>query len=109
MMLYFLRVSPGLIWRLNQIFPIVFQVIPSSLPIEGFKVFYRSLLPVSTQWAQWNVPKDHRAIVPGLERGYKYEFKVQPYSGKVFGSESNVKHLWVPEEGKSKHPTSSFF
>ncbi|KAH0623224.1 hypothetical protein JD844_031300 [Phrynosoma platyrhinos] len=76
------------------------KLIPTSQTkhIEGYIVFYRSLLPVSTHWAEWNVPRDHRTIVAGLERGYTYEFKVQPYSGKAHGLDSNMKHLWIPEE-----------
>ncbi|XP_072834914.2 roundabout homolog 4 isoform X1 [Pogona vitticeps] len=74
--------------------------------IEGYKVLYRSLLPVSTHWAEWNVPRNHRAIVPELERGYTYEFKVRPYLGKVHGSDSNMRHLWIPEEVPSAAPQS---
>ncbi|KAL8173790.1 UNVERIFIED_CONTAM: hypothetical protein K2H54_025471 [Gekko kuhli] len=82
------------------------KVIPTAQHIEGYMVLYRTLLPVSTHWAEWNVPRDHRAIVPALERGYKYEFKVRPYSGNFHGSESNTRHLWIPEEAPSAAPQS---
>ncbi|XP_054854614.1 roundabout homolog 4 [Eublepharis macularius] len=82
------------------------KVIPTAQHIEGYMVLYRALLPVSTHWAEWNVPRDHRAIVPALERGYKYEFKVRPYSGKFHGSDSNTRHLWIPEEVPSAAPQS---
>ncbi|XP_061448997.1 roundabout homolog 4 isoform X2 [Rhineura floridana] len=82
------------------------KVVSASQHIDGYGVFYRSLLPAVTPWAEWNVPRDHRAIVPGLERGSKYEFKVRPYSGKVYGSESNMRHLWIPEEAPGAAPES---
>ncbi|XP_048369346.1 roundabout homolog 4 isoform X2 [Sphaerodactylus townsendi] len=82
------------------------KVIPTSQHIEGYLVFYRVLLPVSTHWAEWNVPGDQRTIVPALERGYKYEFKVRPYAGKLHGSDSNTRHLWIPEEVPSAPPQS---
>ncbi|XP_077161595.1 roundabout homolog 4 isoform X2 [Paroedura picta] len=80
------------------------KVMPTAQHIDGYMVLYRTLFPVSTHWAEWNVPRDHRAIVPALERGYKYEFKVQPYSGKLHGLESNTRHLWIPEEAPSAAP-----
>ncbi|XP_062995574.1 roundabout homolog 4 [Elgaria multicarinata webbii] len=82
------------------------KVIPSSQHIEGYVVSYHSLFPVTTHWAEWNVPGDHRAIIPGLERGYTYEFKVRPYSGQVHGLDSNLRHLWIPEEVPSAPPQS---
>ncbi|XP_053223454.1 roundabout homolog 4 isoform X1 [Podarcis raffonei] len=82
------------------------KVVSSSQRIDGYVVFYRSLLPVTTHWAEWHVQSNHRTIVPGLERGYKYEFKVQPYSGKVYGLDSNVRDLWIPEEVPGASPES---
>nr|XP_056716860.1 roundabout homolog 4 [Euleptes europaea] len=82
------------------------KVIPTSQHIEGYMVLYRALLPVNTHWAEWNIPRDHQAIVPALERGYKYEFKVRPYAGKFHGSDSNTRHLWIPEEVPSAPPQS---
>ncbi|KAG7279662.1 hypothetical protein CRUP_025765 [Coryphaenoides rupestris] len=32
-----------------------------------------------------------------LDRGYKYEFKVRPYGGELYGRESNTRLLRVPE------------
>ncbi|KAJ7305081.1 hypothetical protein JRQ81_010900 [Phrynocephalus forsythii] len=82
------------------------KVIPiaQSQHIEGYKVFYRSLLPVSSPWAEWDVHRNHHAIVPALERGYMYEFKVRPYLGKIHGLDSNTRHLWIPEEVPSAAP-----
>ncbi|KAJ6658661.1 hypothetical protein lerEdw1_019821 [Lerista edwardsae] len=82
------------------------KVIPAPQHIEGYVVVFRSVLPVNTPWAEWNVPRDHRTIVPGLERGYKYEFKVRPYLGKVHGEDSNTRDLWIPEEVPSAAPQS---
>lgn len=62
-------------------------------------MFYRSLLPAKAHWAEWDVPRDQQTIIPGLERGYKYEFKVRPYLGKIHGIDSNVRQLYIPEEG----------
>ncbi|XP_066495820.1 roundabout homolog 4 isoform X2 [Tiliqua scincoides] len=82
------------------------KVIPASQHIEGYVVFFRSVVPMNTPWAEWNVPRDHRTIVPGLERGYNYEFKVRPYLGKFHGSDSNIRDLWIPEEVPSAAPQS---
>nr|XP_008117297.1 PREDICTED: roundabout homolog 4 isoform X2 [Anolis carolinensis] len=84
------------------------KLIPTSQikNVESFVVFYRSLLPLITDWAEWNVPRDHRTIVAGLERGYTYEFKVRPYSEKGHGLDSNMRHLWIPEEVPSGAPQS---
>ncbi|KAL7981486.1 hypothetical protein Chor_002382 [Crotalus horridus] len=74
------------------------KVTPTSQPIEAYKVFYRSLLPAKAHWAEWDVPRDQQTIIPGLERGYKYEFKVRPYLGKIHGIDSNVRQLYIPEK-----------
>ncbi|XP_067419276.1 roundabout homolog 4 [Emydura macquarii macquarii] len=71
---------------------------------EGHVVLYRSLLPVSMDWAEWKVAGEHSTIVPALKRGYKYEFKVRPYAGKFHGPDSNIRHLWIPEEVPSAAP-----
>ncbi|XP_065426671.1 roundabout homolog 4 isoform X2 [Chrysemys picta bellii] len=80
------------------------KVIRPSQHTEGHAVLYRSLLPVSTDWVEWKVPREHGIIIPALKRGYKYEFKVRPYAGKVHGPDSNVRHLWIPEEVPSAAP-----
>ncbi|XP_044293536.1 roundabout homolog 4 isoform X1 [Varanus komodoensis] len=82
------------------------KVTPSSQHIEGYVVFYHSLLPVNTNWAEWNVLGDHHTIIPGLERGYTYEFKVRPYLRKVHGLDSEIRRLWIPEEVPSAAPQS---
>ncbi|XP_039352056.1 roundabout homolog 4 isoform X2 [Mauremys reevesii] len=80
------------------------KVIRPSQHTEGHAVLYRSLLPVSTDWVERKVPREHSVIIPALKRGYKYEFKVRPYAGKVHGLDSNVRHLWIPEEVPSAAP-----
>ncbi|XP_026527096.1 roundabout homolog 4 [Notechis scutatus] len=80
------------------------KVTPTSQPIEAYKVFYHSLLPTKAHWAEWDVARDQQTIIPGLERGYKYEFKVRPYLGKIHGIDSNVRHLYIPEEVPSAAP-----
>ncbi|XP_029768753.1 roundabout homolog 4 [Terrapene carolina triunguis] len=80
------------------------KVIRPSQHTEGHAVLYRSLLPVSTDWVEWKVPREHSIIIPALKRGYKYEFKVRPYAGKVHGPDSNIRHLWIPEEVPSAAP-----
>ncbi|XP_030394308.1 roundabout homolog 4 isoform X2 [Gopherus evgoodei] len=80
------------------------KVIRPSQHTEGHAVLYRSLLPVSTDWVERKVPWEHSIIIPALKRGYKYEFKVRPYAGKVHGLDSNVRHLWIPEEVPSAPP-----
>ncbi|ETE74096.1 Roundabout-like 1, partial [Ophiophagus hannah] len=77
------------------------KVTPTSQPIEAYKVFYHSLLPTKAHWAEWDVARDQQTIIPGLERGYKYEFKVRPYLGKIHGIDSNVRQLYIPEEAVS--------
>ncbi|XP_025025687.1 roundabout homolog 4 [Python bivittatus] len=80
------------------------KVTPTSQHIDAYMVFYRSLLPTKAHWAEWNVPRDQQTIIPGLERGYKYEFKVRPYLGKIHGLDSNMRQLRIPEEVPSAAP-----
>ncbi|KAM6431808.1 roundabout homolog 4 isoform 2-T2 [Liasis olivaceus] len=80
------------------------KVTPTSHHIDAYMVFYRSLLPTKAHWAEWNVPRDQQTIIPGLERGYKYEFKVRPYLGKIHGLDSNMRQLRIPEEVPSAAP-----
>ncbi|XP_043389803.1 roundabout homolog 4 isoform X4 [Chelonia mydas] len=80
------------------------RVIRPSQHTEGHAVLYRSLLPVSMDWVERKVPREHSIIIPALKRGYKYEFKVRPYTGKVHGPDSNIRHLWIPEEVPSAAP-----
>ncbi|CAM4729848.1 unnamed protein product [Leuciscus chuanchicus] len=73
--------------------------------LEGFEVLYRSLLPAISEWTAQRVPQPglHTHVGP-LNRGYKYEFKVRPYGGSLYGRESNTRHLRVPEIVPSAPP-----
>ncbi|XDV54351.1 hypothetical protein PO909_022654 [Leuciscus waleckii] len=73
--------------------------------LEGFEVLYRSLLPAISEWTAQRVPQPglHTHVGP-LKRGYKYEFKVRPYGGSLYGRESNTRHLRVPEIVPSAPP-----
>ncbi|KAK7125700.1 hypothetical protein R3I93_021164 [Phoxinus phoxinus] len=73
--------------------------------LEGFEVLCRSLLPASSEWTAQKVPQPglHTHVGP-LKRGYKYEFKVRPYGGSLYGRESNTRHLRVPETVPSAPP-----
>ncbi|XP_036381741.1 roundabout homolog 1 isoform X2 [Megalops cyprinoides] len=73
--------------------------------LDGFEVLYRSLLPASSDWAAQRVTLPHyQAVIGPLKRGYKYELKVRPYGGNLYGRESNTKHLRVPELVPSAPP-----
>lgn len=69
--------------------------------LDGFEVLYRSLFPASSDWAAQRVGVPRlQAVIGPLKRGYKYELKVRPYAGGLYGRESNTKHLRVPELGE---------
>ncbi|XP_076876576.1 roundabout homolog 4 isoform X2 [Brachyhypopomus gauderio] len=71
---------------------------PQLLYLEGFEVLYRSILPATSDWAAQRVSRPALQASAGpLKRGYKYEFKVRPYGGDLYGRESNTRHLRVPE------------
>ncbi|XP_063167198.1 roundabout homolog 4 [Candoia aspera] len=80
------------------------KVTLTSQHVDAYIVFYRPLLPPKAHWAEWSVPGDQQTIIPGLERGYKYEFKVRPYLGKIHGIDSNLRQLCIPEEVPSAAP-----
>ncbi|XP_069470641.1 roundabout homolog 4 isoform X2 [Ambystoma mexicanum] len=84
------------------------KVMAPSIFVEGYSAFYRLLGPPGTKWTEWNFPKatEHSTIIPALRRGHRYEFKIQPYAGKVYGQDSNVKHLRIPEEVPNAAPQS---
>ncbi|XP_042693099.1 roundabout homolog 4 [Centrocercus urophasianus] len=73
------------------------MVTPGPAP-EGYVVLYRCLLPASTAWSQQDVGRELSTVIPALQRGYQYEFKVRPYAGGTQGLDSNSWHLWIPEE-----------
>uniref|UniRef100_A0A8C5MIG8 Roundabout homolog 1 n=1 Tax=Leptobrachium leishanense TaxID=445787 RepID=A0A8C5MIG8_9ANUR len=70
---------------------------PSKLT-EGYSILYRLHSHADSDWTEWILPSsmEHSAIIPALRRGQCYEFKVRPFAGKVYGTESNVKHVQVP-------------
>lgn len=81
--------------------PVQLQSLPSQPHyLDGFEVLYRSLLPSTSDWAAKKVSlPSFQAQTGPLRRGYKYEFKVRPYGGSLYGRESNTRHLRVPETG----------
>ncbi|XP_059685702.1 roundabout homolog 4 [Gavia stellata] len=79
------------------------MLMPAPVP-EGYMVLYRCLLPASTSWVQHDAGRELSTIIPALRRGYKYEFKVRPYTGGTQGLDSNSRHLWIPEEVPSAAP-----
>ncbi|KAM6234865.1 roundabout homolog 4 [Spheniscus humboldti] len=80
------------------------RMLTPALAPEGYMVLYRCLLPASTSWVQHDAGRELSAVIPALRRGYKYEFKVQPYAGGTQGLDSNIRHLWIPEEVPSAAP-----
>lgn len=84
--------------------PTQLQSLPSQPHyLDGFEVLYRSLLPATSDWAakKASLPSFQAQTGP-LRRGYKYEFKVRPYGGSLYGRESNTRHLRVPETGMTR-------
>ncbi|NXP17678.1 ROBO4 protein, partial [Scytalopus superciliaris] len=79
------------------------MLMPVPLPV-GFVVLYRSLLPATTSWVQHDAGRELSTIIPALRRGYKYEFKVRPSTGGTQGSDSNSRHVWIPEKVPSAAP-----
>ncbi|XP_051895873.1 roundabout homolog 4 isoform X2 [Pristis pectinata] len=84
------------------------KVVSPSQYIEGFNVFFRSLMPLSTDWMVEQVtnPAEEHTVLTTLRRGYKYEFKVQAYSGKFCSPDSNTRHGRIPEEVPDAPPHS---
>lgn len=86
------------------------QFLPAQLHyLEGYEVLYRSLLPATSEWLgkKAALPSWQTQVGP-LKRGYKYEFKVRPYGGGLYGRESNTRHLRVPETGETGLHLSAF-
>ncbi|XP_078282905.1 roundabout homolog 1 isoform X2 [Rhinoraja longicauda] len=82
------------------------KVLPQPQHIEGFNVFFRSLVPLSTDWMVRKVadPQEQNAELTTLKRGFVYEFKVQAYSGMFCSPDSNRKHGRIPEEVPNAPP-----
>ncbi|KAM9519654.1 roundabout homolog 4 [Guaruba guarouba] len=72
--------------------------------LVGYMVLYRCLVPSTTSWVQHDAGKELSTVIPALRRGYKYEFKVRPYTGGTQGLDSNSRYLWIPEEVPSAGP-----
>ncbi|XP_037835125.1 roundabout homolog 1 isoform X2 [Kryptolebias marmoratus] len=73
--------------------------------LSGFEVLYRSLPPMSSDWAAKKVTLPRFQVQVGpLKRGYKYEFKVRPYGSNLYGRESNTQLLIVPEKVPGSPP-----
>ncbi|XP_058866167.1 roundabout homolog 1-like isoform X1 [Acipenser ruthenus] len=72
--------------------------------LSGFEVLCRSLMPASSDWTERKFPVQRSAVIGPLKRGYKYEFKVRPFVGGLYGRESNTKHLRIPEQVPSAPP-----
>ncbi|XP_069598469.1 roundabout homolog 4 isoform X2 [Ranitomeya imitator] len=72
----------------------------SSQYIEGYIVFYRTHTASDAVWEKWGVVpvNENTAIIPGLRRGQKFEFKVRPYGWTVYGADSNIRHILIPED-----------
>ncbi|XP_067909938.1 roundabout homolog 1 isoform X2 [Heterodontus francisci] len=84
------------------------KVISPSQYIEGFNVFFRSLMPPSVEWMEQQVtrPVERNTVLTSLKRGYKYEFKIQAYSGRFYSPDSNTRNGRVPEEVPDAAPHS---
>ncbi|XP_073440992.1 roundabout homolog 4 isoform X8 [Dendrobates tinctorius] len=72
----------------------------SSQYIEGYIVFYRTHTASDAVWEKWGVVpvNENTAIIPELRRGQKFEFKVRPYGWTVYGADSNIRHILIPED-----------
>ncbi|KAM3921724.1 roundabout homolog 4 isoform 2-T2 [Leptodactylus fuscus] len=68
--------------------------------IEGYTVFYRPHTTSGSDWEKWGVIPipEKTAVILGLRRGQTYEFKVRPYGRKVYGVDSNIRQVLIPEE-----------
>ncbi|KAM8835506.1 roundabout homolog 4 isoform 1-T1 [Synchiropus picturatus] len=73
--------------------------------LDGFEVLYRSLLPTTSDWTAKKVElPGYQTQLGPLRRGFKYEFKVRPFGGSLYGRESNTRHLRVPEIAPGSPP-----
>ncbi|XP_039620070.1 roundabout homolog 1 isoform X2 [Polypterus senegalus] len=83
---------------------LMWEVQPEPHSLDGFEVLYRSLMPASSDWMVKKTHVERTTMIDSLKRGYKYEFKVRPFIGDLYGRESNSKHLRVPEQVPSASP-----
>ncbi|XP_075460423.1 roundabout homolog 4 isoform X2 [Ascaphus truei] len=76
------------------------KVLSQSHHTEGYSVFYRPHPPADFEWTEWTLSRvnEFSTIIPSLRRGQRYEFKVRPFAGKIYGSDSNIKLLRIPDE-----------
>ncbi|KAM4702939.1 roundabout homolog 4 [Rhinophrynus dorsalis] len=74
------------------------KVLSPSPLIEGYSVFYRLHPPAESEWTEWTLSRatGNNAIIPSLLRGQRYEFKIRPLSGKIYGADSNIEHIRIP-------------
>ncbi|XP_069750598.1 roundabout homolog 1 isoform X2 [Narcine bancroftii] len=84
------------------------KVLSPSQYIEGFNVFFRFLMPLSSDWMIQQVasPTERSTVLTTLRRGYKYEFKVQAYRGRFCSPDSNARQGRIPEEVPDAPPHS---
>ncbi|KAG8434665.1 hypothetical protein GDO86_012867 [Hymenochirus boettgeri] len=80
------------------------KVLYTSVFTEGYGVFYR--ISSNSKWTEWTQSRnnEYSTVIPSLQRGQKYEFKIQPFAGKIYGPDSNIKHLRLPEEVPNTAP-----
>ncbi|XP_069802618.1 roundabout homolog 4 isoform X2 [Dendropsophus ebraccatus] len=78
----------------------------SSQYTEGYTLFIRSHTPSGSDWEKWGVypVNENMAVISGLHRGQKYEVKVRPYGWTVYGADSNIRHVLIPEEAPGPAP-----
>ncbi|CAN2388121.1 angiogenesis [Pristimantis euphronides] len=78
----------------------------SSWYTEGYTIFYRPQTTPEADWEKWGVipVNKNTAVIPGLRRGQKYEFKVRAYGWSMYGADSNIRHVLIPEEGPGPAP-----
>ncbi|XP_044137922.1 roundabout homolog 4 isoform X3 [Bufo gargarizans] len=72
----------------------------SSQYTEGYTVLYRPHTKSNSDWEKWGVipVNENTAVISGLHKGQKYEFKVRPYGWNVYGVDSNIRHVLIPED-----------
>ncbi|XP_068096366.1 roundabout homolog 4 isoform X2 [Hyperolius riggenbachi] len=66
---------------------------------EGYVVFYRPHSLLNSEWIKaQSVPiNENSAVITVISKGQRYEFKVRPYGQAAFGTDSNIKHIQIPD------------